>query len=348
MTPSRAPQPALASQNPRTSRRSILAAATLALFGATTTGCSRGGGFFLLNLVTGKEPIVLVLASDNPLDLINPFTPYDKLRAALEKETGRPVRLDLAAPFQIEFGLSNGFHDFAVVSPAVYAAMSDRQRFTAIAASADLRGRVERPAVLIVKAGSPIQKVEELRGKTVAFGRSGDSRTFHAGLNMLVRSGVSRDDLKKDVLPVPGSLRHKSDDAAVAQSVLSGESDAGFVDEAWWETLSAQSARAESLGRDKFRAIARTQPLPDTLLIASPKADEKTRDAVREFVLAADSRRPEVLGPLKVSKFQSVDESRLAAWAETASAAPAPATTQPAVEPATETPKPEGSSASPP
>jgi hypothetical protein len=72
-------------------------------------------------------------------------------------------------------------------------------------------------------------------------------------------------------------------------------------------------------------------------------------------MLAAASRRPDVLGPLKVSRFQSVEQTTLATWVESAAAAPAPmqpteTPAQPAETPAqpTEPPQAEGQSASQP
>jgi len=192
-------------------------------------GCRSGApaSRLLHFLGLSKKPVVIALLVEP--GVLNPFAPHEKLRKAMSETISRPVRLDLCLPIQLEPNLTLGFYDFAFVTPGCYAAMKDRERFRIVAASADRAGRLARSALLVVSAGSEITRADELRGKMVAFGPSGDARTHQAGLILLREHGLKKTDLSLSLLPVPGSLKHFATMRDIAQSVSNGSSDAGGV-----------------------------------------------------------------------------------------------------------------------
>ncbi len=296
-------------------RPSLTCSLAVSLACLAPAGCHRGGGSFLLNALTGAKPVSIVLVSEQLLQL-NPFGPYEELRQALKDHMDRPVRLQLCAPFQCELYLSGGFCQFAFVPPTVYARLADRGRFPVLAASADLRGRRERPALLIVRSDSEIESVADLRGKVVAFGPSIDGRTCVAALDLLERNGVTRDDLKKELLPLPGSLKHIAEGRALVRSVSSGSSDAGFLDQADWERMVAGEGDDAAADVSRLRILAETKPLPDILLIASPKTAPALVETVRAFMLASGRQHPATLKPLALSGYEPVSDAALAAWME--------------------------------
>lgn len=280
------------------------------------SGCHRGGGSFLLNVLSGTKPLSVALVTERPLQF-NPFGRYELLRQELKKHVDQPVRLELYLPLQVAFQLNSGFCQFAFVSPVIYAGLADRERFPVLAVATDARGRAARPALLVVRADSAVQSVQELRGAKVAFGPTDDGRTYAAALEMLGRHGVSRDDLAKELLPIPGLwLKHLSDGEAVADSVRNGSSDAGFIDQADWERMFESGDKTDALSSDDFRILARTRPVPDVLLIASPKTDPAMVETVRAFMLAAGKLHAAALEPLGQSGYQRADDASLAAWME--------------------------------
>lgn len=300
----------------RIRRSSTVKSLALPAIALMLSGCHRGGGSFLLNVLSGTKPLSLALVTERPLQL-NPFGRYERLRQELENHVNQPVRIELCVPFQLDFHLNNGFCQFAFVSPVVYAGLADRERFPVLAVATDVRGRTARPAFLVVRADSAVQSVQELRGARVAFGPADDGRTHAAALEMLGRHGVSRDDLKKELLPIPGLwLKHLSDGEAVADSVWNGSSDAGFIDQADWERMFESGDKTDALSSGDFRILARTRAVPDVLLIASPKADPAMVESVRAFMLAVGKLHAAALEPLGQSGYQRADDASLAAWIE--------------------------------
>lgn len=298
-------------------RSKVRSAAALVGVGllAIQAGCHRGAGgasFLSLFGLSEKPIVVALLAKSGTLDL---FTPHEKLRLAMSETIKRPVRLDLCLPVVLEPNLKLGFYDFALVTPACYAEMHDRQRFEILAAAVDRAGRQAHPAVLVVSADSEIGDVAELRGKKVAFGPRHDARTHHAGLALLSEHGVRKSDLSLSLLPVPGSLKHFAGARETALAVQSGDYEAGFIDEPAFDEFERGPAAEGEPDRDQLRVIARTLPVPDLLVIQSPKVDQRVARSVIDFLLTVDQTHPEALRPLLLSAYQK-PTAKLCAWTE--------------------------------
>jgi ABC-type phosphate/phosphonate transport system substrate-binding protein len=274
-------------------------------------GCqSHPGASFLSLIGLQQKPVVLNLVSDpaqlapgNALHLLNPFGPYEPLRAAMAKALDRPVVMDLSLPFQLPLALQAADDRLAIVTPVQYAHLSSLDAVRVLAISLDAQGKSARPALLIVSNRSEVRDVTGLRGRTVAFGPAGDSRTHAAALQLLKRNGLSKTDLSLEVLPILGSLRHMPDDRAAAQAVMNNSADAGFVDEAAWNAFAEADPRPGDPSRSVLRVIGRTVPLPDRLIIAGRKLNPGLSQRIESFLTSAGQRCPDALRPLAISGF---------------------------------------------
>jgi len=289
----------------------LLPLACAALLPATV-GCLGRPSYRLLHVIgLAEKPLVVSLVLErspdesNPPPLLNPFEPYGELFKALGQAAGSKVIGDLCFPFQLEPNLGLGICHLAIVSPLQYAQITHREPFEVLAVAADEKDRAARSALLVVAASSPIQTVEELRGRKVAFGPLADARTHHAGLMLLAEHGLSATDLSLELLPLPGSLKHFPHMRGVAQSVINGSSDAGLIDVAAWERFPESDARPDEPVRDKLRVLAATVPLPDALILRSPTLDDATAGKVRQFLLSAASTAPDALRPLHLGGYHA-------------------------------------------
>lgn len=280
-------------------------AACLLLLLAAGVGCTRRGGIPILNFLPIGKPVVFGLVTENPLDAVNPFSPYDALLGALARDLSRPVHADLYLPFQAHGNLRDGACQFAFMGPAQFARLQPRTDTPVLAVACDADGRAGRAAVAVVRADSDVREVAALRGKAVVFGPAGDGRTHWAALELLSRGGVRRSDLALELLPVPGSLRHALTPGLALDSVLNGGATAAFVDESAWQGLPPRAADGESgPTQARFRVLGRTLSLPELLVVASPKADPELADQVARFLLRADRVAPEALRPLRYARFE--------------------------------------------
>lgn len=300
----------ITSMNMRTGRS--VAFCLISVLGIAASGCTGRPASRLLSLIgLSQKPLVISIVADRPegpttpLELLNPFESYSEFNQALGKAVNRSVAPDLVFPFQVGPNLSLGICHLAIVSPLQFGQMSDADKYPVVAVFADEQGRTERSAVLVVAARSNIQDAAGLKGKIVGFGPAGDARTHQAGLALLASRGINRGDLSLEPLPLPGSLKHFPHMRAVAQSVINGSSDAGFIDELAWEQMPETDDREGEPSRSKLRVIDRAQPTPERLIVASPALEESTRAEIRDFLMSAHDRAAAALRPMKCSGFKA-------------------------------------------
>ncbi|RMF78236.1 MAG: phosphate/phosphite/phosphonate ABC transporter substrate-binding protein [Planctomycetota bacterium] len=302
------------------SRNGFFVSATLLALGALC-GCQSATYGFLNLIGLSRKPLVvlhvvkpLAPGSGSLKKVLNPFEPYRALRAELSDELDREVVPDVCFPFQVGPNLALGTAHLAIVSPTDYAAIPNHEQFRVLAVPLDEKGRIQRPALLVAPSDSDIRRVEDLKGKVVAFGPEGNPRTHHAALVLLGEHGVRPRDLSLEVLPVPGSLKHLPNDRGVAQSVINGSSDAGFIDLRAWEQFPETSGDETLPMRSKLRVVAETPPTPDRLIIASPTLDASTSQRIAGFFLTASDRHPQALEPLRCAGFAACDDELVSRW----------------------------------
>lgn len=288
---------------------------------AALCGCQTAT-YGILNLIGLSRKPLVVLHVVKPLApkvaeitrVINPFEPYRELRAALSDELDREVVPDICFNFQLGPNLALGAAQLAIVSPSDYAALGNREKFRVLAVPVDEQGRAQRNGLLVVPIESTIQSVEDLVGKTVAFGPEGNARTHHAALALLREHGVQRQQLSLELLPIPGSLKHMPNDRGVAQSVINGSSAAGFIDLRAWEQFPETSDDESLPMRSKLRVVAETAPVPDRLIIASPTLDAALTERITQFFVAAGTKHPNALKPLNCSGFAACSVDDVIRW----------------------------------
>jgi hypothetical protein len=282
----------------------VLAPLLMLQFGCQATGVA------VLNLIgVAEKPLVITSVADKasqiagPLGVPDPFAPSRAFYSALGKAVQRTVVNDMCFEFQLGPGLSLGTAHLASVTPLQYARMTDRAKYPVLAVSIDTRDRPARRAHLIVASNSPIERVSDLRGKTVAFGPTREGRTNHAALLLLRENGINRQDLSLELFPVPGSLKTFPNARDVAQSVLNASSDAGFVDEQAWDEFPEQPARSGDIGRSGLRIVASTIEVPDRLILRSPTLDDAISQRVADFLLKSGETHAAELKPMNCGGF---------------------------------------------
>lgn len=282
-----------------------LGALALIAIGLGICGCQDTTGFRLLRIVPSRTPpLVIGMPTENPLTALNPLTSYEYLCKALKDELDRPVTVEPCFPIQTEPNLNSGFHQVALVTPWQLASFSRPRADIVIAIATDNAGRLARSALLVVPVNSPIHTIADLRGKHVAFGRAGDSRSHAAALVLLRENGLAPLDLALEVLPVPGMLRHIDQPYVLAQQVAAGKVDAGFLDEATWEQLPEHDMERDEPTRSSLRILGRTVALPDQLVIRSDKLSDADARRVQSAFLSMNRNHPHVVSRLGCTGFR--------------------------------------------
>jgi phosphonate transport system substrate-binding protein len=126
----------------------------------------------------------------------------------------------------------------------------------------------------VARADSGINAVSDLHGRSFAFGSEKSTSSHLMPRAMLLEAGIKLHDLK--------SYKYHDMHDAVARAVLSGDFDAGGL----METV-AKEYMSEGLKIIKF-----SEEIANFNISATRRVDEKTREKIRQALLALDKSDP--------------------------------------------------------
>jgi len=240
--------------------------------------CWRGFGGLLLVLAGAgaRADIDLVFgvyAADHPSTVARQFRPLlDRVQTALSQRMGQPVRIriEVAASYEEGIvGLRAGKVAFARLGPASYVVAKQGQPDLRLLAMETSNGEKTFLGAIVVRANSPIHKIEDLKGHAFAFGDEYSTIGRYLAQHLLLRNGVAARDLSHYAY----LGRHD----AVGEAVASGRFDAGALKQGTVKQLAAQGKKLHPLAI--FRNI--TKPW-----VAHPSMPEPLFQALGESLLA--------------------------------------------------------------
>ncbi len=192
------------------------------------------------------------------------FSIWKPIVDELSRRTGLDIRLavTLTVP-EFEAGLEKGAYDFVYANPYHILRSNDGGRgyIPLLHDSEPLRG------ILVVRRDSPLQKVEELAGKTLAV----------PSPNALGASLLLQADLKR-LFGVSMKVVNVQTHSSVYLNVLNGLTDAGGGVE---KTLAEQDDRI----RNGLRILYSTRAMPSHPIAAHPRVSPEVRELFRKSAL---------------------------------------------------------------
>lgn len=209
------------------------------------------------------------------------FRKFAPLSQYLSRELGRKVDLRVAIDMDSAVrDIGENITQLCAMGPANYIDANKKYGVKVIA-KALRKGRPFHRAAIVVKAGSSLQSVSDLKGKSIAF-ISPNSATGHIiPLAMLEEAGITAGDLTDQQF-----LREH---ARVAEGVLTGEFDAGAMME---ETADKYRDRG-------LRILQLSAEIPEFNICANPSVDEATIKIIRDALVSLDISREDDQAILK-------------------------------------------------
>ena len=171
--------------------------------------------------------------------------------------------------------LRKGTTDVAYLGGATYAIARHRFGARALVKPRNPSGGTTYRCFIIVRKDSPIRTIQDLRGKSVAFGARRATTGSLIPSYMLFGSGVTPNHLK-----VVKNLHNHEE---VAKAVLKGLYDAGAV-----KDVVAWKYEAQGL-----RIIAESEELPNAPIAAGPSLPKDVEAAMVKALLSIDGSGPE-------------------------------------------------------
>lgn len=207
------------------------------------------------------------VAMDIPAAMYNRLKP---LTDYLSAELKRPVTLRLAPNMPRAIAdVAKGESDIAYLTPVAYI-KAHAQGNVRLVAKTVTRGERSFRLMLVTRENGPIRRVQDLAGKSFAFGDEAA---------LLQRAVVVHAGVKLEKL---GSHRFLGHYDNIARGVATGDFDAGIL----------KDTTAYAWEKKGLRIIHTSPELPPYNIAVSQRVDEATFQALRKALLALDPKKP--------------------------------------------------------
>jgi len=170
--------------------------------------------------------------------------------------------------------LGSGKTDICYLSPTTY--VEARHKYSVeVLVKAVSKGQPFMHSAIVTKSGSGIRSLQDITGRTFAFGDEKSTTAHLMPRAMLAEAGVKLQDLK--------AYRYLGRHDEVARAVLGGEFDAGGVLESVANQFEGQGLQIVKVSGD----------IPNFNFAASRNLDAVTRDRIKEALLSLKPSNPE-------------------------------------------------------
>ncbi|MCC7291265.1 MAG: PhnD/SsuA/transferrin family substrate-binding protein [Phycisphaerales bacterium] len=319
--------PRLGTARPDRVRWELLAAGLAPLL-LLTVGCqSQSRDFSLWNPFGLKLPfsfdqppvrIGMVMDSQGVLDPQRWFdafrtAPWEPMSKQLSDELRQPVQFEPLTADQIAFHLQSGRLHFALVSGDSLQKIREKNPDVVELAAAEIS---TRRGVIVTDADSGLRAFADLKGHRFAFGPADDPILDKAAKACLAANGVALEDLKREILPIPGTLQYHISSFDAAREIVYGGTPAGVMDAEEFAALPESGGRFTWKGftfsRDQFNVVGYTEPIAvdtieDARFVASHTVAEPLRESVRAFLLNLGSKHPAAAEAMGFKGFHAVE-----------------------------------------
>ena len=236
---------------------------------------------------TVSKPLHLVLTpSQKPTNLIEAGEEFAQVLAKL---VGVPFRVTVASDYAAVIeALRNRTADLAFVHPVGYV-LANREAKATIVARNLWHGKASFTSRIYVRKDSGLTRLEDLRGRTIAFVDPASSSGYTYPMVMLIQRGL---------------VKNRDPKTFFREVVFSGAHDAsmralqnGHVDAIASFDLAREQYLKDPAERDRIVHIAETPPIPEAGIAARDGLDPALVERIRAALLQV--RGPEYAGLLK-------------------------------------------------
>jgi phosphonate transport system substrate-binding protein len=215
-------------------------------------------------------------------------------------QTGLDIDTVLPKNFEeFEWAIKNGDIDFAFQDPNTYVYLSRLYNKDALIGALTMNGDTYQHGLIIAMEGSGINKVGDLRGKTVMFGPKFSATKWIAAKEVFEENGIN---INKDLRAYLNGGCCED----IAFNVYLRAVDAGVVCDHF---LDVHSEKQKELGINvkQIITIGRTGPVPTKVFAARKELDSSVVAKINQALLSLDKKIPahaEILYPAELGGFQ--------------------------------------------
>jgi len=240
-------------------------------------------------IIAGQAPIRVGMIPDAGATQVS-LEDKAPLKAYLERTLGRPVDLIIPTNYNATVeALGNGSLDFAYLGGLTYVKAQARYGVVPLVQrSSDLQFH----SLFITSASSGIRSLNDLKGKTFAFGDINSTSGHLMPYLELRQAGVDPNmDLK---------FRYTGSHPATAKAVESGAADAGALDESVYNSMVAEG----KLDSNKVRVFYTSKPFVDYVWVARKDVDQGMQEKFAQaFIKLKEGQNDDILKILRGKNF---------------------------------------------
>ncbi|EYT54263.1 phosphonate ABC transporter substrate-binding protein [Leucobacter sp. UCD-THU] len=271
-------------------KTTILAASAVALLGLGLAACSSqadaAAGEASATCPDGKIRFG-ILPYEDP-ESLEPA--YQVLAEALSEKLDCPVEVSITEDYAAEvLAMENDQLEIAQFGPLGFVFANERAGATAMVSFGDAEGApTTYTGGIWVPKDSPVQSLEDLKGKTLALGSPGSTSGDALPMSAIVDAGLE-DDVQWD---------YAGGHPEALLALVNGTVDAAQINSQTLATALSEGTFDES----QFRQIWESDPIPNDPITVRDNLPEEFKTAVKEALLSLDAADVE-----KVSAFLGVD-----------------------------------------
>lgn len=240
-------------------------------------------------------------------DILKTFKEYQPLAAYLQQQLGQPVKLVIPKDFpEFERLIKEGGVEFTFQAPHTYVRLAHLYNREMLLKALTPQGATKHRGVIVVRKDSPLQRVEDLKGKYVIFGAENDMAKNLSAKRLLAAKGVDPD---KDLR----GYKHDGSCESIALNVFLKTADAGAVCDYSFKNINEPVNAAESeIPPKQLRILGQTEELPTWVFAARTGVDAKLIARVNEALTALspkNNKQEEILESAEVGGFVKAKDS---------------------------------------
>lgn len=236
--------------------------------------------FLSISTFASEDIKFCLYTSDKPTDMIKMFKP---ITTYIEKEINKEINIKIYPDYDLAIkAIAKNECDFARTGPASYILANDINSDTKVIVMEHKKGETFFNGVFIVPSNSTIEKLEDFKGKTFAFGNDQSTIGRFLSQEQLIKAGIHAKDLK--------SYKYLGRHDIVANAVALGKYDGGVVKESTFKKFEKKGIKKIAT----FKNV--TKPW-----VATSSLSKKDFDSIKKALLNLKDKS--VLKNLKIDGF---------------------------------------------
>ena len=240
-------------------------------------------------------------------EVLKTFQEYQPLAAYLERQLHQPVKLIIPKDFpEFERLVKEGGVEFTFQAPHTYVRLAHLYNREMLLKALTPEGATKHRGVIIVRKDSPLQRIEDLRGKYVIFGAENDMAKNLSAKRLLAAKGINPD---KDLR----GYKHDGSCESIALNVFLKTADAGAVCDYSFKNINESGNGAESeIPPKQLRILGQTEEIPTWVFAARTGVDAKLIARINEALTALsqkNNKHEELLESAEVGGFVKAKDS---------------------------------------